>query len=327
MSEPTLNSPISFDPVVSTLPDGVLLPPEQGGEVVALLVDPGIGLAGWPLRVARAIARGWTGRGRTVVLVDAHTQAPSLHQLLNAENREGLTDAIEYGASADRVTQELSDEPFAFVSAGTVLSDQPGFWRSRRWGALLDSLRSENRVVLLYLPAGNPEIGAVVRQSDRAFWLGRAESPDAASFGNVRAIVPPAGAEGAARASDPSIEAAGVRLDTPRGLSGADQSSLAEKPEVEAERRMARAEDTRAPSGAAAGRPPTTSTRQKQQGGARPVGKRRMMPWLLLGLLLVLAGAVIAHWFGIFTIPGLPVRMEAASTAIRSFPLGLRVAG
>ncbi len=294
-----MNAPIRFDPVQSTLPEGVLLPPSASGEVVALLVDPGTGMDGWPPRVARSVARTWAERDRSVVLLDAHIERPALHHLLGASNTEGITDAVEYGASLSRVTQSLESEPFDFIPAGTVLSDPREFWRSRRWNALMDRARKEQRVLLLYLPASEPEINSVVRQADRSFWVGRPDAPDAAQYPGIRAIVPPRSPEDRDAAADPAVE---DRYRSPSGLIGSTQETIAPKPERE--REQARPQN------------PTRPRPASSPGGARPVGTRRSTPWILLILVLILAGGVIGHWFGVFTIPGLPVRMEPAETGL-----------
>ena len=298
--------PISFDPAAAELPEGMLLPPRKGGEVVALLVDPGMGMAGWSLRVGRALARGWARSERDVVLIDAHVEEPALHQLLGTENGEGLTDAVEFGVSSSRVTRRLDGEPFAFVSAGTVLPHHREFWRSRRWGALLNGYRKEDRIVLLYLPGGDPDIGGIVRSADRSFWVGRDDAPELSGQADARVIVPASAPDAAeARRSERVVD---ERFSTPSGLTGAAQNSLAPKPEANRPAggdRVGKARQDPTPA-----RPATTSGPS-----SAPAGGRRM-PGLLLVLVLILGGAVIGHWFGFFTIPGLPVRVDPGPSSL-----------
>ncbi|TVP55627.1 MAG: hypothetical protein EA351_10225 [Gemmatimonadales bacterium] len=301
-------NPIPFDPAAAELPEGMLLPPRRGGEVVALIVDPGMGMAGWSLRVGRSLARAWARQERRVVLVDAHVEEPALHQLLGVSNSEGITDAIEYGVSRGRVTHRPDGEPFEFVSAGTVLPHHLEFWRSRRWGSLLQGYREDDRVVLLYLPGGAPDVGAIVRSADRSFWVGRPDAPDLSRYPGIQVLASPSQADGAPvrRTSDEVDE----RFRSPQGLTGAAQSSLAPKPE--AGRTLGK------PAGPhGSGDPPPRAPRSEgSTTGARPVGGRRSMPWLLLLGVLLLAGGVIGHWFGVFTIPGLPVRLDPGATSL-----------
>lgn len=291
MTEPATRRPIPFDPVAGDLPEGLLLPPKEGGEVVALLVDPGTGLDGWALRVGRGMARGWAESGRSVVLVDVHVEEPGLHRLIGEENREGISDAIRFGVSRERVTRSLEREPFSFVSAGTVITGRREFWRSRRWGAILDGFRGEGHAVLLFLPAGDPDVVTVARDADRAFWIGRAESPLLGDFPNARAIVPPVlGGEAASR---------GTERDAPvGGLTGPSQDSLAPRPE-------------RARTGASTGGRDAVGRGQgKKTTAGRRGSESRRGPglWLivLIVLVLLLLGAALAHWTGFVTIPGLP---------------------
>ncbi len=306
--------PIPFDPAAAELPEGMLLPPRRGGEVVALLVDPGMGMAGWSLRVGRSLARAWAQKERRVVLVDAHVEEPALHQLLGVANAEGITDAVEYGVSRARVTRRPDGEPFEFVSAGTVLPHHLEFWRSRRWSSLLQGYRGNDQIVLLYLPGGDPDVGGIVRLADRSFWVGRPDAPELSRYPGIQVLAAPSQADGASvrRASDAVDE----RFRPPQGLTGAAQGSLAPKPEA---RRPSGAgpEGSRASVG-----DPGPSRPERSTARARPVGNRRSMPWLLLLGVLLLAGAVIGHWFGIFTIPGLPVRLDPGATSLLLHPFG-----
>jgi hypothetical protein len=154
MSPEAKDRSVPFDPSSGSGPDGVLLPPADGGEVVALLVDASVRGDLWGERAAVALAREWAARGRKVVLVDGDVETPSLHELLRVPNLEGLADAILYGASLERVEITPPGESFRFVASGTVVADPAGLRGSHRWVTFLDQLRSRGEVALLFLPTG-----------------------------------------------------------------------------------------------------------------------------------------------------------------------------
>lgn len=305
MTEPSTRMPISFDPVAGDLPDGLLLPPKEGGEVVALLVDPGTGLDGWALRVGRGLARGWAGSGRSVVLVDVHVDEPGLHRLIGEDNGEGISDAIRFGVSRPRVTRSLDREPFTFVSAGTVITGRREFWRSRRWGAILDGYRDEGQVVLLFLPAGDPDVTTVAREADRAFWIGRSDAALAGSFPDARAIVPPASS------GDPASRGSSHGRST-GDVTGPSQDSLA--PRL----------DRGGADGSVKGKASSSHGRRASAAGGEGNGKRRGPGlWLVLLILLVvlLLGAAVAHWLGFLAVPGLPDSGDAVARVVSSTTL------
>jgi hypothetical protein len=154
MSPETRDRSVPFDPDSGSGPEGVLLPPRDGGEVVALLVDASVRGDLWGERAAVALAREWTSRGRKVVLIDGDVETPSLHELLQVPNLEGLSDALLYGASLERVVTTPPGESFRFVASGTVVADPSALRSSPRWDAFLGQMRSRGEVAILFLPTG-----------------------------------------------------------------------------------------------------------------------------------------------------------------------------
>jgi hypothetical protein len=173
MSPEAKDRSVPFDPGAGSGPDGVLLPPRDGGEVVALLVDASVRGDLWGERAAVALAREWAARGRKVVLVDGDVETPSLHELLRVPNLEGLADAILYGASLERVETPPRASP-----SGS--SRRARWWRTRRPSGeaiggmtFLDQLRSRDEVALLFLPTGGSGSSLLAGQGDRILRMAR----------------------------------------------------------------------------------------------------------------------------------------------------------
>jgi Mrp family chromosome partitioning ATPase len=55
------------------------------------------------------IARGWGAEGSRVVLCDAGFEEPTLHDAAGLDNLEGISDALLFGTSFQRLGQPLSD--------------------------------------------------------------------------------------------------------------------------------------------------------------------------------------------------------------------------
>jgi len=295
---------IALDPDAVTLPEGLLLPPEQGGEVVAFVADPR--LRDWAPSALFSIARGWTQRGRACLVVDADFAGPSLPPGSGVTPREGLSDALFYGASVERVTMELPAQPFDLIPAGTVVPDAAHAWAHDAWTHLLARLRSEDRVVLLLVPGNREGVTPLLARADRVFRLGLdpAEGLEAyplihPAFHSLARDPAVALESGLPRESDlaldrdlqpfRNVEESRLSTRPVDGLTRADQTSLAEK------------------------RPPVTrslapSSMTEEETGPRAAGaspRRSSLPSLLLVLLLLLLILVGAVWLGWLEIPGL----------------------
>jgi len=288
---------IALDPDTGKLPEGLLLPPEQGGEVVAFIVDPGV--RDWAPTAVFALARGWAGRGRRCLVVDADFAGPTLPPGSSVAPREGLSDLLFYGASIERVAITPRSEPFDLVPAGTVVPDAAHAWAHEAWAHLLAGLRSDHRVVLLLLPGNREGVAPLTARADRVFRLGLdpAEGPDAFP------LIHPAShavAAPAARTPEPLNEPqVPPRATRPvDGLTRADQASLASK--------------TRTAPRPSASFPEGDRDTDVSPSAAPP--PRRPLPWLLLVLLLLVLGLLGAAWLGWLEIPGLDLPGRTAFT-------------
>ena len=71
------------------------LPPddEDLGRVVVLAATSEAVERGWAAEVALGMVREWARRGEQVLMVDAHLEAPVIHELVGIPNNEGHADA------------------------------------------------------------------------------------------------------------------------------------------------------------------------------------------------------------------------------------------
>jgi hypothetical protein len=288
---------IKLDPDAGTLPEGLLLPPEHGGEVLAFLVEPA--LRSWAPSALRALARGWQERGRVPVIVDADFANPSLPPEAVPGPREGLSDALFFGASVDRVLLDLPGESFSLVPAGTVVPDAAQAWAHDAWGNFLRTLRSRNLVVLLLLPADREGVVPLVARADRVFRIGNelVEGPGAHPLIHPASSTPSPAPSSRTAVDETEAPTAPPPPDVP-GMTRPDQGSLAVRPELQGE----------APSTARAAHAPDATVPSQ---GARPIS-RRPFPWVIVAVVVVLVVLAAAVWFGWVDIPGLDLPGQAA---------------
>ncbi|NNF14656.1 MAG: hypothetical protein HKN72_15625, partial [Gemmatimonadetes bacterium] len=132
---------------------------------------------GWAAGAAVDLARSWSASGRRVILVDAALRAPSLHEAVGLENREGLSDAALYGASIARVARSVDDDGFFLITAGTPVADPAAVVTSGRWPRLAAGMTEAEVLVLLYLRVVDPETSAFLGSAPDIVLLGGAEDP------------------------------------------------------------------------------------------------------------------------------------------------------
>ncbi len=283
---------IQLSPEADTLPEGLLLPPEQGGEVVAFVVEPDV--ADWAGRALVRLARGWTERHRQVILVEGDFAGPFLQAATGATASEGVADALHFGASPERIVSDVPGERFGFVPAGTVVPDPAQAWAHEGWPHLLRTL-SEGRVVLLVLPADREGAGDLASRADRVFRMSASlPGPDAPhpvihppgavqGAGNFAAPSgPPVPADSGSPGADPANE--GSRIE---GMIRPDQDTLAERQEYPAptgKRKRGRGGD------GAAGAP---GTGRRSKGGP---GRLVLLLVIVVVLALLLIGAGALGW-------------------------------
>lgn len=303
---------IALDTDSGHLPEGLLLPPDRGGEVVVFLVNPE--LRGWAPEAAHALARGWTGRGRKVVVVDGDFTAPILPLPGGQGPVEGVSDALFFGASPERISLAVPGAGHRQVSVGTVVPDPARAWGSEGWPTLLGQFRGAHQVVLLLLPGNREGVAPLLPLADRVFRVGREIVEEGRPFpllhpADMRPLLPGGIPLEEGASFDPDDETQEVA-----GMTRADQGSLAEKPEAAAFRE---AQAARAARFAEAGTPVATGrapgegdasgeARAAASPSSNPSRPRRRIPWVLLLLVLVFVVALVLSWTGVMEIPGLP---------------------
>lgn len=140
--------------------------------MVVLLAGSAGEETGWAPRAALAVVRGWARGGERVVLADLGLDAPALHALLGEENGEGITDALLYGSSVQRIARRPTGERFALIPAGTPVSDPAGVLAHPRWGSLAAGFREAGVVLAVYLPSSLPGAEALARRVSLRVLLG-----------------------------------------------------------------------------------------------------------------------------------------------------------
>ena len=128
----------------------------EQGRVVAVRASPAARHQDWAAHAAVAIAGNWASRGARVLLVDLCFDEPRLHRAFNAANLEGITDAIEYGASLRRIARPANEEKFWVATAGTLVASSDGLLHGTAWRRLLATLVEGGVTVVTYQVAESP---------------------------------------------------------------------------------------------------------------------------------------------------------------------------
>lgn len=128
----------------------------ERGRMVAVRASARARHKDWAAHAAVAIAGNWASRGARVLLVDLCFDEPRLHRAFNAENLEGITDAIEYGASLGRIARPANGERFWVATAGTLVASPGSLLRRPAWHHLLATLVEGGVTVVTYQVAESP---------------------------------------------------------------------------------------------------------------------------------------------------------------------------
>lgn len=312
MSPEASRRTLALDAASGSLPEGLLLPPATGGEVVLLLVDPE--LRGWAPEAARTLAGGWADRGRQVVLVDADFSGAILPPDQGG-GREGLSDALFYGVSLEHITLAPVDAAWEVIPVGTVVPDPAQAWSHDGWALVLSRLRQENRVAVLLAPANREGVVSLQSRADRVFRVARTleDTPHPLPTlhpAGLRPLLP----DGSPLDDETMARVANEAVRVPE-LTRADQGTLAEKPEVGALRELEMARDARGTgrsteeaasdpwraSGTSAPADPGPVS-SPAPASPRPV-RRRRIPWVLMVLLVAFVTALLLAWAGVIQVP------------------------
>jgi hypothetical protein len=136
------------------LDSGEAMPVELSGmegPALVLLAAPAVDEAGWAVRAAARIAGQRSRRNARLVLADLDLQQPRLHMQVGADNGEGVSDVILWGASLPRVARP-TEHGFVFAPAGTAVADSRRVLESDRWEAILGGFDEAEAELFLYVP-------------------------------------------------------------------------------------------------------------------------------------------------------------------------------
>lgn len=128
----------------------------EQGRVVAVRASPRARDQDWAAHAAVAIAGHWASQGARVLLVDLCFDEPRLHRAFNAANLEGITDAIEYGASLGRIARPANEDKFWVATAGTLVASSDSLLDRTAWHRLLATLVERGVTVVTYQVAESP---------------------------------------------------------------------------------------------------------------------------------------------------------------------------
>ncbi len=157
----------------SKLPDG------GGGRIVVIVATPKVQAEGWASRAVVAIARGWAEEGLRIFLMDLGLENPTLHEVLNLPNEDGVSDAFLYGASVQHIARPALDETIFFAPAGTATADPEEVLGHARWDDLAGGFSEADATLLLFLPSDIPgAAGILSRATDVLFLAKEAESEE-----------------------------------------------------------------------------------------------------------------------------------------------------
>ncbi|MDT8367813.1 MAG: hypothetical protein RQ745_01305 [Longimicrobiales bacterium] len=142
-------SRITIDPADRS--PGAIPDPPEAGLVVIGVPESGREAYGF---VILDLARQWSAAGRRVFVCDACFEAPFLHRAAEVSNVEGLSDAILYGTSFQRIGQRI-DSGVHLATAGTLVGDPDAVRGHRRWSTIIPGFGEAGALLLVAVPSGS----------------------------------------------------------------------------------------------------------------------------------------------------------------------------
>jgi hypothetical protein len=174
--------------------------------VVALVASEKAVASGWAGLAALDLARAWSRSGEKIILADGALNYPTLHQLADLENAEGLSDAALFGASVRRVARPVAGESFFLITAGTAVANANSVPGSSRWKKLVEGFEEAGVKLVLFVRDGDSGCSAFLDSaSDIVVLADRGEPAPGAVRDRtelIRAVTGP-GAAGASEARPP----------------------------------------------------------------------------------------------------------------------------
>lgn len=106
---------------------------DRPGRLVVVVATTKAQEDSWAINATVDIAKSWSEAGRRVVLADTVLGAPTLHECLQTDNTEGVTDTVLFGSSVRHVAKQTDLGGFFFITAGTAAADPAAVLASERW--------------------------------------------------------------------------------------------------------------------------------------------------------------------------------------------------
>jgi hypothetical protein len=155
------------------------LPAGGKGRVVVLAATPFAREDAWASRAAVLMAREWAQEGLRIFLMDLGLEEPSLHEVLDLPNGEGVSEAFLFGASVQHIAKPALNNAIFFASAGAPPGDPEEVLGHSRWNDLAGGFSEAEATLLLFLPTDIPGAGKILsRATDIIFLAGRGESAE-----------------------------------------------------------------------------------------------------------------------------------------------------
>lgn len=253
-----------------------------------------------------ALARGWRDDGRRVFLCDACFEAPFLHSAAELGNGEGLSDALLFGTSFQRIAHKL-DRDLHLAGAGTVVPDPSAARAHPRWTTILNGFAQAEALLVVAVPE-TPEVGSPL-DLDNAVRLDLGEpASDDEEVISIEALAPgePTGDLLHAAASEAPETGFGL-VEPERGFAGDVEGSAAEPSAAEPlladppGEAPALQETDPVPLEPVSSPPIIDGVKRRGRRKSSSSSSRT----LLLLLLLVVIGVIAAAWYGFLEIPGI----------------------
>jgi capsular exopolysaccharide synthesis family protein len=100
--------------------------------------------------------------GKSVVLVDADLRRPLVHKIFQVPNKEGLTNSLLFGPTANGRLQETGIDNLRVLTSGPLPPNPSELLGSQKMEALIEELKKEADIVVFDTPPGLPVTDAAV---------------------------------------------------------------------------------------------------------------------------------------------------------------------
>ncbi len=300
-----------FDPGSPPEPPG----DESGaGRVVALVASRSALAAGWTGHLVSALARAWSASGLRIVVADAGLEHPTLQDAFGVVNEEGLSDALLWGASVQKVARPLTQDGFYVITAGTPVHDLAQPFTSDRWVQLCSGFREAGVTLVTLVPESAPGWDSVVFAATDVFVLAATGEdvavPATLAAGRLRGVL------GVDAASTPTL-AATPDTDSSEDLQSGDEwPSQSEEPLVS----DPPSSPSRRPVPARVVDREFVPSARMRRGAPRLFGGRVPRWWLWVTLVVLAAAALVLARFGVFSRSVPEDRQPASSAELQAAP-------